>query len=161
MHLSVCLVCETKVFIYPLLVFLFDFLSCWFAAIVYSRHYFLFINIYLFIWLLWVLSASHWIFDLCCHIQDLVLWPGTEPGSPASRGWCLNHWTTREVPPCLNTADAFSQSATFMQICYVINLVDVLNFDLRIWSLILEVFIYTWVTEIFLYCLLYSFNFHI
>ena len=145
---------NTKVFIYPLLVFLFDFLSCWFVAIVYSRHYSLFINIYLFIWLLWVLAASHWIFNLCCHMQDLVLWPGTEPGPHASRGWCLNHWTTREVRPCLNTADTFSQSATFMQICYVINLVDVLNFDLRIWSLILEVFIYTWVTKIFLYCVI-------
>ena len=29
----------------------------------------------------------------------LLLQPGIEPVSPALEAWCLNHWTTREVPP--------------------------------------------------------------
>ena len=33
-----------------------------------------------------------------CGIQDLVPWPGIEPGPPAMGPWSLNHWTTREVP---------------------------------------------------------------
>ena len=29
----------------------------------------------------------------------LLLQPGIEPVPPALEAWCLNHWTTREVPP--------------------------------------------------------------
>ena len=35
---------------------------------------------------------------LSCSIQDLVLWPGIEPGPPALRLWSLSHWATKEVP---------------------------------------------------------------
>ena len=34
---------------------------------------------------------------LSCGMQDLVLWPGMEPGSPALLEQILSHWTTREV----------------------------------------------------------------
>ena len=36
--------------------------------------------------------------DLSCTMQDLVPWPGVEPGSPALEARSLNHWTIREVP---------------------------------------------------------------
>ena len=34
---------------------------------------------------------------LSCGMQDLVLWPGMEPGSPALGEQILSRWTTREV----------------------------------------------------------------
>ena len=49
---------------------------------------------YLFI-CLFVLAAL----GLSCGMQDLVPWPGTEPGPPALGVWRSTHWTTREVPP--------------------------------------------------------------
>ena len=36
--------------------------------------------------------------DLCCHVRDLVPWPGIEPGPPALVAQSLTHWITREVP---------------------------------------------------------------
>ena len=69
-------------------------------------------NIYLFIWLHWVLSAACGIFNLCwgmkdlfscviqnlrCSMWDLVPWPGTEPRLPALEAGSLRHWTIREV----------------------------------------------------------------
>ena len=49
------------------------------------------------------LSCSTW--DLCCRyrifscsMQDLVPWPGIEPGPSAFGVLSLNHWTIREVP---------------------------------------------------------------
>ena len=35
-------------------------------------------------------------------MQDLSLWPGIEPVSPALGVQSFNHWTTREVPPSSN-----------------------------------------------------------
>ena len=35
---------------------------------------------------------------LSCSMQDLVPWPGIEPGPGALGAWSLSHWTTREVP---------------------------------------------------------------
>ena len=35
---------------------------------------------------------------LPCGRQDLVPWPGIEPGPPALEARCLRHWTSREVP---------------------------------------------------------------
>ena len=52
-----------------------------------SSIFFFFFNIYLFIWLRWVLVS--------CSMWDPVPWPGTEPGSPALGAWSLSHWTTR------------------------------------------------------------------
>ena len=31
---------------------------------------------------------------------NLGPWPGIEPGPPALGVWSLNHWTSKEVPPC-------------------------------------------------------------
>ena len=68
---------------------------------------------FIFIWLCWVLVASCGIFvaacgifscgmrALSCGMQDLVPWPGMEPGSPALGAWSLNHWTTMEIPRSL------------------------------------------------------------
>ena len=60
-------------------------------------------NIYLFIWLCWVLVVAHGIFIAACGIshcgmQDLVPWPGIKPEPPALGAQRLNRWTTREVP---------------------------------------------------------------
>ena len=82
-------------------------------------------NIYLFIWLRWVLVATYGTFIATCRIfvapcgifscgmrtlsrsmWDLVPWPGIEPGPPASGAWSLNCWTTREVP-ILKSLNAF------------------------------------------------------
>ena len=38
------------------------------------------------------------VLGVSCGMQDLVPWPGIEPGSPALGAWSLNHWATREVP---------------------------------------------------------------
>ena len=35
---------------------------------------------------------------LRCNMQDLVPWPGIEPGPPALGAWSLSPWTTKEVP---------------------------------------------------------------
>ena len=35
---------------------------------------------------------------LSCTMWDLVPWPGIKPRSPASGGWSLSRWTSREVP---------------------------------------------------------------
>ena len=53
-------------------------------------------NIYLFIWLHWVLIVAHGIFS--CGMWDLVPWPGIELRSPALGTQSLSHWTTRVVP---------------------------------------------------------------
>ena len=58
-----------------------------------SLENFFLIFIYLFILLHWVLVAARGIFS--CGMQDLVPWPGIEPGSPALGAWSLSHWTTR------------------------------------------------------------------
>ena len=54
---------------------------------------------------------------LSCGVQDLVLWPGIEPGSPAFRAWSLNHWTTMEAPP-LKALDwkALFQDSSFISL---------------------------------------------
>ena len=52
-------------------------------------------NIYLFIWLPWVLVAAHKIFS--CGMWDLVPWPWIEPRPPALGVWNLNPWSTREA----------------------------------------------------------------
>ena len=49
-----------------------------------------FLKKYLFIYL----AAPH----LRCSMQDLVPWPGIEPGPPAMGVRSLNHWTTRKSP---------------------------------------------------------------
>ena len=36
-----------------------------------------------------------------CSMDDLVPWPGMEPGWPALGVQSLSHWTTREIPFCL------------------------------------------------------------
>ena len=33
-----------------------------------------------------------------CGMQDLLPWPGMEPGPRALGAWSLSHWTTRKVP---------------------------------------------------------------
>ena len=55
------------------------------------------LNIYLFIYLFFYLAAP----GLSCDMQDLVSWPGFEPGPPALGAQTVNHWTTREVSPTL------------------------------------------------------------
>ena len=74
--------------------------------------FFLFFSFkYLFIWLRRVLVAARGIFIagagslvaacgifFSCGMQDLVPWPGIEPGPPALGTWSLNRWATREVP---------------------------------------------------------------
>ena len=59
----------------------------------------LFKNIYLFIWLFWVLFAAHRMFS--CGMCDPVPWWGIEPGPPALRAQSLSHWTIREVSDML------------------------------------------------------------
>ena len=56
------------------------------------------------------------VLGLSCGMQDLVPWPGIEPGPPVLGLWSLRHWTTREIPeprcfdglylpsPCLPTS---------------------------------------------------------
>ena len=53
-------------------------------------------NIYLFIWLPWVLVAAHKIFS--CGMWDLAPWLGIEPRPPALEVWCLSYWTIRKAP---------------------------------------------------------------
>ena len=38
------------------------------------------------------------VLSLSCSMQDLVSWPGIEPGPPVLGAQSLSHWTTREVP---------------------------------------------------------------
>ena len=68
---------------------------------------FFFLNIYLFIWLRWVLVAIHGIFVatliVACGVFSCGMWvlvpcPGIKLGPPALGVWSLSHWTTREVP---------------------------------------------------------------
>ena len=80
-------------------------------------HWYSFKNIYLFIWLCWVLSWGTWypqsslwhvesldsaygIFScgmqtLSCTMWDLVPWPGIKSGPPALGAQSLSHWTTK------------------------------------------------------------------
>ena len=55
-------------------------------------------NIYLFIWLCWILVVARGIFIVACgifscSICDLVPWPGIKPRPPALVAWNLSHWT--------------------------------------------------------------------
>ena len=82
--------------------------SCLFIFLSFKKY----LCIYLFIWLhhVWVATVcgicscgmrdlfSCSMQTLSCSIQDLVPWPGIEPGPPALGAWSLNHWTAREVP---------------------------------------------------------------
>ena len=55
----------------------------------------LFIFIYLSIWLGWIFIAAYGIFSY--SLQDLVPWPGLEPGPLALGTQSVSHWTTGEV----------------------------------------------------------------
>ena len=62
-------------------------------------------ELYLLIWLCWVLVVARGVFSLHCSMQtlsydmwDLVPWPGIEPRPLVLEVWNLSHWTTREVP---------------------------------------------------------------
>ena len=60
-------------------------------------------DIYLFIWLHWLLVAACGIFScsmwtLRCGLWDLVPQPGIKLRTPALGTWSLSHWTTSEVP---------------------------------------------------------------
>ena len=76
-------------------------------------NFFFSLCIFLFIWLHWVLVVVYGIFTLPCGMrnlllwQNLVSWPGIEPGIPSLGTWGLNHWTTREVP-CIHTFNSCS-----------------------------------------------------
>ena len=61
-----------------------------------AEAFFFFLNIYLFIWLHWVLVVARRIFS--CSMGDLVPSSGIEPGSPTLGAQSLGRWTTREVP---------------------------------------------------------------
>ena len=62
-------------------------------------------NIYIFIWLHWVLVTALRIFNIPCSIWDLVLLLGTEPELGA---WNVSHWSTREVPCILQLSWAIN-----------------------------------------------------
>ena len=52
----------------------------------------------------WFISLSSSFFFRPCQVAcgTLVPLPGIEPVPPAVEAQSLNHWTTREVPPCLH-----------------------------------------------------------
>jgi len=68
----------------------------------------------------WVTRETHFTFWLChaaCGI--LVPWPGIELMPPSVEVWCLNHWTTREVPHLLfKILPYFYLSHCWMLLCY-------------------------------------------
>ena len=43
------------------------------------------------------LSCGMW-YLVSCSLQDLVLWPGIEPGPPALQTQSLSQWTIKEIP---------------------------------------------------------------
>ena len=70
-----------------------------------NNNFFLFKNIYSFIWLHLVLAAAWGIFDLSRSMWELdptsdlgLNWPGIEPGSSEWEVWSPSYWTTSEVP---------------------------------------------------------------
>ena len=52
------------------------------------------LKIFMYLTLLVGLGCNMW--ALSCGMQDLVPWPGIEPGPPALGAWSLNCWTPRE-----------------------------------------------------------------
>ena len=99
-------------------------------------HWYSFKNIYLFIWLCWVLSWGTWypqsslwhveslvsaygIFSggmqtLSCSMWDLVPWPGIKPGPPALGAQSLSHWTTKSHTSGTDIQWTCLQSALFL-----------------------------------------------
>ena len=87
--------------------------------------FFLFKDIYLFIWLRWVLVAACRIFScgmrtLTCCVWNLVPLPGIEPGPPVLGAWSLNHWTTREVPPLAFLYNSFHNFTVFFNNYFIV-----------------------------------------
>ena len=88
-------------------------------------------DLFLLIWLLWVLVAACGIFScgtqtLSCSMWDVFPGPGTEPKPPELGVWNLSHSTTREVPP----AD-HSDSGSFLMACTLLSQV---GFQRRFWQ---------------------------
>ena len=56
---------------------------------------------------------------LSCGMQDLVPWPGFEPGPPALGAQSPSHWTTREVPK-LKFLAFFWIQCLFLSLCFLL-----------------------------------------
>ena len=67
-----------------------------------SSSYLFIFNIYFFICLHRISPVACRIFDLCCGMWDLVLWPGIKPGPPALGAQSLSHWNGKPQPDPFN-----------------------------------------------------------
>ena len=80
---------------------------------------------------------------LSCGMQDLVLWLGMEPGSPALGVWNLSHWITRKVPHLV------FKEEEIIQVHKANNRKQLVAPDNRIW-IITRDYIHLWASQVVL-----------